>query len=232
MPRVDPGTRTTDFTPAVLGYVSSSHAARRDDPDHAQQLAALEAFCARRGWDLVDVVHEVESPRRCTARPALDYAISRLSSDDVGGLVVTELARLCRSVAELRKVLDALERVSARLVSLSPGMDTGTESGRDAARILCAVSDWERRRAAERSRKGLAAARASGTIPPAIQPELQRRIARMRGAGMTLQAIVDELNAAGVPTVRGGTTWRPSSVQNAIGYKRPARGERAESVLR
>jgi hypothetical protein len=25
-----------------------------------------------------------------------------------------------------------------------------------------------------------------------------------------------------VPTVRGGSTWRPSSVQAAIGYKRPA----------
>lgn len=214
--------RTEPTRPAVLGYVSSSDGARRDG-DHAQQLTALEAFCARQGWDLVDIVHEVESSRRCTARPALDYAISRLSGDDVGGLVVTELGRLCRSVAELRKVLEALERVSARLVSLSPAMDTGTESGRDAARILCAVSDWERCRAAERSRKALAAARASGTMPPAIQPELQRRIARMRGAGMTLQAIVDELNAAGVPTVRGGTTWRPSSVQNAIGYKRPAR---------
>jgi hypothetical protein len=40
---------------------------------------------------------------------------------------------------------------------------------------------------------------------------------------MTLQAIVDELNEAGVPTVRGGAKWRVSSVQAAIGYKRPLR---------
>jgi hypothetical protein len=45
----------------------------------------------------------------------------------------------------------------------------------------------------------------------------------MRAAGMTLQAIVDELNDSGVPTVRGGVTWRVSSVQSAIGYKRPIR---------
>jgi hypothetical protein len=34
---------------------------------------------------------------------------------------------------------------------------------------------------------------------------------------MTLQAIADALNADGVPTLRGGTQWRPSSVQAAAG---------------
>jgi hypothetical protein len=38
---------------------------------------------------------------------------------------------------------------------------------------------------------------------------------------MTLQAIADALNGDGVPTLRGGTEWRPSSVQSALGYKRP-----------
>jgi hypothetical protein len=39
---------------------------------------------------------------------------------------------------------------------------------------------------------------------------------------LTLQAIADELNEEGIPTPRGGTKWRPSSVQAAVGYKRPA----------
>jgi hypothetical protein len=43
----------------------------------------------------------------------------------------------------------------------------------------------------------------------------------MREAGMTLQAIADVLNAEGVPTLRGGAQWRPSSVQSAAGYRRP-----------
>jgi hypothetical protein len=29
------------------------------------------------------------------------------------------------------------------------------------------------------------------------------------------------LNAEGIPTLRGGSYWRPSSVQAAVGYKRP-----------
>jgi hypothetical protein len=42
----------------------------------------------------------------------------------------------------------------------------------------------------------------------------------MRADGLTLQAIADALNADGVPTQRGGSEWRPSSVQTAAGYKR------------
>jgi DNA invertase Pin-like site-specific DNA recombinase len=207
---------------AALGYVSSNGAARLDDSELMKQMAALENFCARRGWELVALVHEVERTRR-HARPALSYAIERLSAGDAACLVVTDLGRLCRSVAELRKVLDQLDRVNARLVSLQPAIDTGTGQGREVAHILCAVSDWERARAAERSRQALEAARAKGAMQPAIRPELKRQIARMRRAGMTLQAIVDELNETGVPTVRGGLEWRVSSVQAAIGYKRPAR---------
>lgn len=207
---------------AALGYVSSTGAVRFEAPDLEEQATGLEDFCRQRDWDLVALVHEVEPPRRST-RPALAYAIDRLSGGDASCLVVTDLGRLCRSVAELRRVLDRLDAANARLVSLRPLVDTGTVPGRDAARIVCAVAEWERARAAERSRNGLEAARAKGALQPAIKPELKRQIARMRKAGMTLQAIVDELNESGVPTVRGGAEWRVSSVQAAIGYKRPAR---------
>ena len=59
-------------------------------------------------------------------------------------------------------------------------------------------------------------------------PELDQHIVRMRNGGMTLQAIADALNAEGVPTLRGGATWRPSSVQRATGYRRP--GTRARGI--
>ena len=208
---------------AALGYVSSLEGKPLDDGQIKEQVAALENLCVRRGWILAALVHEVEPRHRCASRPALDYALERLSAPDASCLIVTELGRLCRSVAGLRQILTALDRVDARLVSLQPPIDTGTEAGRDAARILTAVSDWERARAAERSRNGLAAARAKGAVQPGIRPELKRHIERRRAAGMTLQAIVDELNDNGVPTVRGGVKWRVSSVQAAIGYKRPIR---------
>ena len=41
---------------------------------------------------------------------------------------------------------------------------------------------------------------------------------------MTLRAIADVLNEEGVPTVRGGARWRPSSIHAATGYRRPSTG--------
>ena len=38
---------------------------------------------------------------------------------------------------------------------------------------------------------------------------------------MTLRAIADRLNTERVPTLRGGAQWRPSSIQTALGYRRP-----------
>ncbi len=65
--------------------------------------------------------------------------------------------------------------------------------------------------------------RSNGSAPPrtsratlADHPELQQRIVEMHASGMTLQAIADTLNAEGVPTVRGGREWRPSSLYRAL----------------
>jgi hypothetical protein len=68
--------------------------------------------------------------------------------------------------------------------------------------------------------------RAVGRPAVADDPGLSQRIAAMRAEGMTLQAIADQLNAEGVPTVRGGAKWRHSSVQAAAGYRRGERSER------
>ena len=207
---------------SALGYMTANGTARIDDPELKHQAAAIEAFCAREGWELVMLVRDIQPETgRALNRPALSYAIERLGRGDASALVVAELGRLCGSVAQLHEILDALLGADARLVSLEPEMDTGTEFGRAAARIVSAVSEWERSRRAERTRKGLAAARAQGAVRSAIKPKLKRRIVRMRAAGLTLQAIADELNEEGIPTARGGAKWRPSSVQAALGYKRP-----------
>jgi DNA invertase Pin-like site-specific DNA recombinase len=206
---------------AALGYVRG---VPDGDPDVRRQAAVIVRLCARLDWELVSLAYEGGAAKgRPLTRPALRGALQRLATGEAGCLVVTDLRNLCRSVADIGGVLEAIDRTGARLVSLEPAIDTGTQAGQAAARILSAVSEWERHRALERSRRGLAAAREKGALQPTIEPDLKQRIASMRGAGMTLQAIVDELNAAGVPTVRGGATWRPSSVQAAIGYKRPVR---------
>ncbi len=120
------------------------------------------------------------------------------------------------------------------LLRLSIPLTPIPQSGRLAADLLVHVSGWERSRISERTRHGLQVARLNGRAVgrPAVadNPDLSERIAAMRSAGMTLQAIADQLNEEGVPTVRGGAKWRHSSVQAAAGYRRGERSGR-EAVM-
>ena len=210
-------------TVRALGYVSVPH----DTPLEAAagaQAEAIEAACASQGWAFIGGVREPEPANgKGLERPGLSHALARLERGEADCLVVTELARVTRSAAEIGELLDRLGRARVRLVVLDLEIDTYTDSGQLVAKALAKVGAWERERISERTRKGLAAARERGnTGRPAVsdRPELVERITAMRASGMTLQAIADALNAHGEPTVRGGTHWRPSSVQAALGYKR------------
>jgi DNA invertase Pin-like site-specific DNA recombinase len=213
----------------MLGYASVSAASGSvKGMELTEQAKIISRVCERGGLELLQLVRERE-PRsgKDVERPGLSYALARISAGEARGLVVSELSRLSRSAAELGEILEWLLRAEARLVAVEQRLDTDTRAGRRAARMLIDVSRWERERLSERTRTGLRAAgregRRTGRRAVADDPELQGRIARMRAEGMTLQAIADRLNEIGVPTVRGGAKWRPSSVQAATGYKRRPR---------
>jgi peptidoglycan hydrolase-like protein with peptidoglycan-binding domain/DNA invertase Pin-like site-specific DNA recombinase len=215
----------------VFGYATvSSLDPDGEGEDFRAQAEAIVSECKRLRLPLLQVVREREPNHdKGSDRPGLSYALRRISAGEAQGLVVAELSRLSRSAAELGEVLDCLSRSEARLVAAAQGLDTGEQGGELAVRVLMEVSDWERRRLGERTRKGLQAARRKGPPSVADYPELQRRIARMRAEGMSLQAIANRLNGEGVPTIRGGAKWRPSSVQAATGYHRPRSGRRGSA---
>jgi DNA invertase Pin-like site-specific DNA recombinase len=219
----------------VLGYAivprvapnrhSEELRARHSDELRAQ-FQAIVAACRARGLVLIDVVREREPDHgKGLQRPGLGYALRRIEQGEASGLVVADLSQISRSVTDLGEVLEWFSHSGARLVAAAPDLDTGEESGRLAVRALTDLSRRERERLSERTREGLEAARRAGRSRGrsgvADNPELGERIARMRADGMTLQAIADRLNQEGVPTVRGGALWRPSSVQAAVGYRRP-----------
>jgi DNA invertase Pin-like site-specific DNA recombinase len=210
-------------TAAVLGYATVARSPSvRIGAEFREQAEAIAEECKRRGLVLLQVVREWEIGRaRAIERPALGYALSRISAGAASGLVVSDLSRLSPTVSQLGEVLEWLLAWKVRVVVAAQGLDTAERGGRRAARTLIEVSGWERQRLGERTRHGLEAARAKGRVTVADNPQLRDEIARMRGAGLTLQAIADHLNATGVPTVRGGVKWRPSSVQAAAGYRRP-----------
>jgi hypothetical protein len=161
-------------------------------------------------FEVVAVVRDEHGPRRS----GLTEALERIAALEASTLVVTRLADLAGSLRELVALLDWLAAANADLVALDVGLDTGTSAGRRVAGVLSEVERWGREPGPgrpPRGRPGLAAQ----------APRLRERIAAMREDGLSLQAIADALNAEAVPTQRGGARWRPSSVQAALGYRRP-----------
>jgi DNA invertase Pin-like site-specific DNA recombinase len=218
-----------------LGYATVPGSDAHDAAPIHEQAAAIDSFCEQRDWELLELVQDVEDRNgRALDRPGLTYVLERLATGDASCLVVSHLNRLSHSASDLGRTLEAIVSTDGRLVAVDVGVDTGLPAGRKAVGLLISVGAWQREEIGKRTRQGLEAARAKGHQIGRCGvnhfPELKRRIVAMRADGMTLDAIADRLNAEGVPTLRGGEKWRPSSVQAATGYTRPRqRKERTTS---
>ena len=221
--RVAPGS-------SLIGYVTVPADVGAGTAD--QSAAAIESMCERCDWKLLEIVRDRESGR-ILERPGLGYALEQIANGDASGLVVSDLQRLSGSIGDLGVLMDWFRQARATLIALDLGIDTSTPEGDHVAETLIALSTHEHERIASRTRMGLAAAvRANGRPAVSDRPELRERIAAMRAANMTLQAIADQLNAEHVPTLRGGTKWRPSSIQAALGYRRPGPRDHLPSLKR
>ena len=109
-------------------------------------------------------------------RPELDKAL--LVARDGDQEVVTKLARLGRSLEHLIVLSNDLQARGVDLVVIDQGIDTSTPVGRMFFQILGAIAEFEHALMAERTRDGLAAARARGRTG-GQRPKLTPRQARI-----------------------------------------------------
>ena len=221
-------------TVRAIGYVTGADPQALMGPGMRKQIAAIDSACDQHGWDLTEIVRDVTSRGGRANAPGLAYAVERLTSAQPSCLVVAGVGRLSGSAPELARIIRWLDEREVRLVAVNAELDTSTPEGRLAAEALISVGELEHERESQQSREGVPTATAKGgrISRPAVHdlPALRKHIVAMRSSGMSLQAIADRLNAEGVPTLRGGKLWRPSSVQVAAGYRRPGQSRRAGSL--
>jgi DNA invertase Pin-like site-specific DNA recombinase len=94
------------------------------------------------------------------ARPGLQDALDYVREGDT--LVVWRLDRLGRSLKHLMETVTRLEERGVGFQSLQESVDTTTSGGRLVFHIFGALAEFERNLIHERTRAGLAAARARG----------------------------------------------------------------------
>jgi Resolvase, N terminal domain/Recombinase len=166
-------------------------------------------------WDPDNLPDQLEVTAVVDTDDGLAGALEPIAAGQAGTLFVHRLESVAGSFGELIRLLDWLSEAGADLVAADVGLDTATAQGRRMVALLREIDRWgrepDRPERRPRGRPGLAHG----------APHVAERIAELRERGLSLQAIADALNAEGVPTPRGGAQWRPSSVQSALGYRRP-----------
>jgi DNA invertase Pin-like site-specific DNA recombinase len=204
----------------VLAYVRVSTEEQADSRAGLEaQRTTIKRECERRGWQIVEVVEDAGFSARDLKRPGVRAALEELERGRADALVVSKLDRLSRSMLDFTAVMAKAQKEGWALVALDCAVDTTTPAGEAMAHVLATFAQFERRLIGQRTREALAVRRKEGVRlgrPQSIPPKLARRIRSMRSRGLTLQAICDKLNGEGVPTPRGGSVWRPTSLRAAL----------------
>lgn len=182
------------------------------------QRRRIEAYCQARGWELVNVYAD-EGKSATKRRPAFEQMVADVLADGVSHVVAIKLDRLGRSAKQMLDFYDQLESKGVGIVTIDDGIDTSTAIGRMFRTIVAAFAEFERERISERTRDGLAEARAKGVElgrKSALPDAVRDRIVTERNSGATLAAIARQLNDDGVATGQGGASWYPSTVQAVL----------------
>jgi DNA invertase Pin-like site-specific DNA recombinase len=136
----------------ILGYARVS----TGDQDVAGQTMRLTQAGA------LKVFTDVRSGR-AMERPGLAALLDYAREGDI--LAVVRLDRLGRSLAELLATVAMLKARGIALLSLEEKIDTTSAAGELVFHVFGAIAHFERRLIAERTKDGIAAARARGKRP-------------------------------------------------------------------
>jgi DNA invertase Pin-like site-specific DNA recombinase len=161
--------------PACSGRLVGYARVSTDDQDLALQLDSLVSL----GVNQVDIFTDKASGAK-TERPGLGACLGKLQQGDT--LVVWRLDRLGRSMHHLVELIEELRNRGIGFRLVSDGLiDATSPSGELIFHIFSALAQFERRLIQERTKAGLASARARGRLggrPPIDLDEAKVRAAR------------------------------------------------------
>lgn len=188
----------------------------------AAQVAAIGAYAEQHGAEIIETYREVESGKK-NDRPELARAMARAQKTKAT-LVIAKLDRLSRDA----HFLLGLQKAGVPFVACDmPYADSFTIG------IMAMVAQKEREMTSQRTKAALAAAKARGVklgSPIAAQTArvaseakshkataLAKNIAPIiesieRSGVTSLTGIAQALEARGIKTPRGATTWQPTQV--------------------
>lgn len=191
----------------LVGYARVSTA----DQNLALQLSALDNVGCEK-------IYQDQMSGTKTKRPGLELALEVLKKDDT--LVVWKLDRLGRTVKGLIDLVNQLHQNGVHFRSLTDNVDTSTPSGRFFFHVMASLAQMERELMAERTKAGLAAAKAKGRVGGRKRKMTQSKIdsAKQLLANGTPPRDVAQNLGISVPTLY---RWLPASTSDFSQEHRP-----------
>lgn len=221
---------------AALTYISyirvSTGRQHQSGLGEEAQRVAVTSYILSKGGRLSLEVQETQSGRKGLAdRPELARALA-LCKASGAVLVIGKVDRLARDVRQFITLIDD-SGVDIRFADM-PDVCPRTDEGRMLLLSMANFAEFEGRRIGTRTRAALAVARAKGTVLGTTGPanlkqnlverkaaadgfaeRLRREVRGMQAEGMSVAAMVQELNAKGILTARGGR-WQQIQLGRVI----------------
>lgn len=158
------------------------------------QLVRLREVAARAGWKVTaEYVETVSGAAK--ARPEFDRMMREVRRRRVDLIAAVDLTRLGRTTIGLLNLLDELGQLGCDLYVDREALDTTTAAGRMMYAVVAAIAAFERELLIERTKAGMARARAQGKQigrAPASDAIVDA-IRALRADGMGMDRIAREL---------------------------------------
>ena len=144
-----------------------------EDQTIAPQEKELALWAQAGRHEIVGAFEDVMSGTK-DSRPGIDAMFAALELQQLDAIVCVKLDRLARSVSNFAKIDARLEKLGVALICTSQGIDTTTTNpcGNLMRNILSAFAAFERELISERTKAGLANARANGKHLGKTSPNL------------------------------------------------------------
>lgn len=170
-------------------------------------------------WDCVDRGKSGKNLQR----NGLDTAIKLVRAGEAGGIMVSKLDRLSRSLLDFAWLMATAEKEGWNIALLDLGVDLRNPAGKAMAQMLAIFAEFERNVISQRTKDGLAEKKFQGVRlgrPTNINDDLMKLIVSTWMTEGSYSGAATILNAAQVPTAQGGKQWYPMVVSKLINSPR------------
>ena len=197
--------------------------------DHQNQELAIRRYAEKEGIQIDHWFRLEASSRKSTKERRLDELLGELETGDT--LIVSELSRLGRSLSQIVLTIDALREKNVTFIAVKNGMKfngSHDQTAKIQIAMFGVLAEIERDLISERTKMGLAAARAKGktlgrpkgSIGNSKLDGREKEIEELLGKGVTRAALARYLGVT-PPTLTSFLKSRLPDLHDI--HKRPAK---------